>query len=54
MVAMDTPAVELRLKEIGIDVVATARRSAEYSRDPVRSEIVKWAAPIRAAGVVAE
>ncbi len=52
--AMTTPAVEARLKEIGADVVPTARRSPEFLQKFVESEIVKWAGPIKAAGVAAE
>jgi tripartite-type tricarboxylate transporter receptor subunit TctC len=52
--AMDTPAVRERLKELGATVVAPARRSPEYLKTFVESEIVKWAAPIRAAGIVGE
>jgi tripartite-type tricarboxylate transporter receptor subunit TctC len=51
---MNTAAVQTRLKEIGADVVAPERRSPEYLQKLVESEIVKWAAPIKAAGVVAE
>ena len=46
-----TPAVQLRMQEIGADLVAPERRSADYLREFVESEIEKWAAPIRASGV---
>jgi len=49
-----TPAVVARLKETGSDVVAPERRSPEYLQKFVESEIEKWAAPIKAAGVVGE
>jgi tripartite-type tricarboxylate transporter receptor subunit TctC len=49
-----TPAVVARLKETGSDVVAPERRSPEYLQRFVESEIEKWAAPIKAAGVVGE
>jgi tripartite-type tricarboxylate transporter receptor subunit TctC len=52
--AMNTPAVAARLKEVGADLVAPERRSPEYLQKFVESEIEKWAAPIKAAGVVAE
>ena len=49
-----TPAVVARLKEIGVDVVAPERRSPEYLQKFVESQIEKWAAPIKAAGVIAD
>jgi len=52
--SMDTPAVQARLKEVGADVVAPERRSPEYLQKFVVSEIEKWAAPIKAAGLTAE
>jgi len=48
------PAVQQRLKETGNDVVAPERRSPDYLQKLVESEIEKWAAPIKAAGVVGE
>jgi tripartite-type tricarboxylate transporter receptor subunit TctC len=47
---MNTPAVQLRMQEIGADLVAPERRSADYLREFVESEIEKWAAPIKASG----
>jgi tripartite-type tricarboxylate transporter receptor subunit TctC len=47
---MNTPAVQLRMQEIGADLVAPERRSADYLRKFVESEIEKWAAPIKASG----
>ena len=52
--ALDTPAVAVRLKEVGADLVAPERRSPEYLQKFVVSEIEKWAAPIKAAGLSAE
>ena len=52
--ALDAPAVAARLKEVGADLVAPERRSPEYLQKFVVSEIEKWAAPIKAAGVVGE
>jgi tripartite-type tricarboxylate transporter receptor subunit TctC len=52
--AMETPAVRARLGELGAAVVAPERRSPEYLKRFVASEIEKWAAPIRAANVTAE
>jgi tripartite-type tricarboxylate transporter receptor subunit TctC len=48
---MNTPAIQLRMREIGADLVAPERRSADYLREFVESEIEKWAAPIRASGM---
>ena len=52
--AMDTPAVKERLQGIGAQVVAPDRRSPEYLDSFVKSEIEKWAAPIKASGVSME
>ena len=52
--AMSTPAVQARLGEIGATVVAPERRSPAYLQKFVESEIAKWAAPIKAAGIVGE
>jgi tripartite-type tricarboxylate transporter receptor subunit TctC len=49
--AMDTPAVKERLQSIGAMIVAPERRSPEYLASFVKSEIVKWEAPIKASGV---
>src|SRR5712691_4974303 len=49
--AMDTPAVQERLKEAGAIVVARERRSPEYLQRFVASEIEKNAKPIKAAGI---
>ena len=52
--AMDTPAVKERLQSIGAQVVSADRRSPDYLGNFVKSEIEKWAAPIKASGVVVE
>ena len=49
--AMDTPAVKDRLQGLGATIVASDRRSPEYLGSFVKSEIAKWAAPIKASGV---
>ena len=49
--AASTPAVQQRLKDNGIDVVAPDRRSPDYLARFVESEIAKWAGPVKAAGV---
>ena len=51
---MNSPTVHARLDEMGIDLVVPKRRSAQYLHDFVRSEIDKWAGPIKAAGVSAD
>jgi tripartite-type tricarboxylate transporter receptor subunit TctC len=48
---MDTPAVQERLREIGVTVVTHERRSPEYLAKFVVSEIKKWADLIKASGV---
>jgi len=49
--AMDTPAVQERLRELGAIVVPAQRRAPDYLARHVESEIRKWAAVIKAAGV---
>jgi tripartite-type tricarboxylate transporter receptor subunit TctC len=49
--AMNTPAIQERIKEIGGSVVAPDRRSPEYLKRFVEDEIAKWAAPIKASGI---
>ncbi len=51
---MNSPAIRARLDEMGIDLVGPERRSGQYLHDFVKSEIDKWAGPIKAAGVTAE
>ena len=48
---MNMPAVQQRLKEVGTEPVAPERQSPEYLQDFVVSEIKKWAAGIKSAGV---
>ena len=52
--AANTPAVQQRLKDNGIDLVAPDRRSPDYLARFVESEIAKWAGPVKAAGVVSD
>lgn len=49
--AMDTPAVKDRLQGLGAMIVSPDRRSPEYLASFLKSEIEKWAAPIKASGV---
>jgi tripartite-type tricarboxylate transporter receptor subunit TctC len=51
---LDTPAVQKRLRDIGVEPIASERRSPEYLAKFVVSEIDKWAGPIKAAGVTGE
>jgi tripartite-type tricarboxylate transporter receptor subunit TctC len=49
---MNTPSVQARLKTIGADIVTPERRSQEYLKKFVESEIEKWAGPVKASGVL--
>jgi tripartite-type tricarboxylate transporter receptor subunit TctC len=49
--ALDTPAVEVRFRQVGAEIVAAGRRSPQYLQKFVESEIKKWAAAIKAAGI---
>ena len=48
--ALKSPAVRERLSAIGATFVASQRQSSSYLADFVSSEVVKWAAPIKASG----
>jgi tripartite-type tricarboxylate transporter receptor subunit TctC len=49
--ALDTPAIGNRCRELGTIPVRPERRTPEYLTQYIKSEIAKWAAPIRASGV---
>jgi tripartite-type tricarboxylate transporter receptor subunit TctC len=49
--AVQTPAVQERLKELGTTVPVPDRQSPQYLQKFVESEIEKWAGPIKASGV---
>jgi tripartite-type tricarboxylate transporter receptor subunit TctC len=51
---LNTPAVQMRLSEIGVEPVAPQRRSPDYLGKFVVAEIEKWAGPIKAAGVTSD
>jgi tripartite-type tricarboxylate transporter receptor subunit TctC len=51
---LDTPFVEQRFRELGATVTAPERRSPDYLRTFVASEIGRWAAIIRTAGITGE
>ncbi len=48
---VNTPAVQERLKNVGVTAVAPDRRSSDYLRKFVESETAKWAGTIKASGV---
>jgi tripartite-type tricarboxylate transporter receptor subunit TctC len=50
--ALETPAVAERLQQLGNAVPPPAQRSPEFLAQFIRSEIAKWAAPIKASGTV--
>ena len=50
--ALDSALVRKRLEELGNTAASPAQRSPEYLADFIRSEIAKWAAPIKASGTV--
>ena len=52
--AMDTPAVQERLKGFGVTVVAPERRSPAYLAEWLGKELAKWEGPVRASGASAD
>jgi tripartite-type tricarboxylate transporter receptor subunit TctC len=52
--ALDHPALRKRFDDIGLIPAAPARRSPESLRRFVEGEIVKWAGPVKAAGLATE
>jgi tripartite-type tricarboxylate transporter receptor subunit TctC len=52
--AMDTPVVKDRLQGLGANIVPAKERTPEYLGSFVKSEIEKWAAPIKASGVTVD
>ena len=51
---MDTPALAERMRELGVTLVPSERRSPQDLADFVAREIEKWGAPIKAAGIHAD
>ena len=51
---LKTPSVRERLSTLGADVVSEDRATPEYLAQLVKDEIEKWAAPIKASGVVVD
>jgi tripartite-type tricarboxylate transporter receptor subunit TctC len=52
--AIKTPALRARLDELGVQVVSDDRMTPQYLGKFVKDEIEKWAAPIKASGVVVD
>lgn len=50
--AMKTPALRERMQGLGVQFVSDDRATPEYLGNFVKSGIVKWAAPIKASGVM--
>jgi tripartite-type tricarboxylate transporter receptor subunit TctC len=51
---LDTPSVRERLEGLGLNVPPPERRTPDYLAKLVPSEITKWAAPVKASGIVPE
>lgn len=52
--ALDTPMVRERFKTMGVTVMPPNRRSSEYFKNFVASEMERWGKPIKASGVSIE
>jgi tripartite-type tricarboxylate transporter receptor subunit TctC len=52
--AMDAPSLQTRMRDIGAELAAPERRTPEYLRAFVTSEIGKWAVPIKQSGAIIE
>jgi tripartite-type tricarboxylate transporter receptor subunit TctC len=52
--AMKTPSVRERLEGLGAVIVAEDRATPQYLAQFVKSEIEKWAGPIKASGVTVD
>lgn len=51
-IAMDDPVVKERIVQLGASVVVPSRRTPEYLARFIKSEIEKWAVPIKKAGII--
>jgi tripartite-type tricarboxylate transporter receptor subunit TctC len=49
--ALEAPAVQQRLRQVGGDVIAPERRTPEYLAQFLAAEIKKWEGPIKASGL---
>jgi tripartite-type tricarboxylate transporter receptor subunit TctC len=54
LAAMKSPLVKERLEGLGAQIVAENRATPEYLRNFVKTEIEKWAGPIKASGAMAD
>ena len=54
LAALDVPAIQQRLQQVGGDVIAPERRTPEYLRQFLVAEIKKWEAPIKESGILLE
>jgi tripartite-type tricarboxylate transporter receptor subunit TctC len=52
--ALDSPVVQTHLKDLGNTIALPQQRTPQYLAAFIRSEIAKWAVPIRASGVSLE
>jgi tripartite-type tricarboxylate transporter receptor subunit TctC len=52
--ALDTPSFRDRLHSLGVEAVASKRRSPEYLARFLKDDIAKWTAPIKASGITAD
>lgn len=49
--ALDVPAIQQRLQQVGGDVIAPERRTPEYLAQFLAAEIKRWEGPIKASGI---
>jgi tripartite-type tricarboxylate transporter receptor subunit TctC len=49
--ALDLPEIRARLQKAGLNIAAPERRTPDYLRKLVVSELDKWGPPVRASGV---
>ena len=49
--ALEVPAIQTRLRQVGGDVIAPERRTPQYLGQFLADEIKKWEAPIKASGI---
>jgi hypothetical protein len=52
--AIETLSVQERLQKLGATVAKKDEQSPQWLGDFVKSEVIKWAAPIKASGVQVE
>ena len=54
LAAMHTPAVRERLTDLGAEIVSDDEATSQHLGEYLKSEIAKWAVPIKASGVTVE